>query len=234
MANAITTAQDGDQIRALVTAVFERNGGVDAFAAALKANPPSAEVARKTLEVLNNSGQARPQVADVLRGLAGLDSSLPAGDPAFVQALVAEVREKGDAKHGREVYRRPELACIGCHRIGDEGGNIGPSLDSIGSGQPVDFIIGAVLQPQKEIKEGYEAMEVTTKDGRVIAGYRVSDDGNLVIRDIATGGQTRLSREEIASRKLTGSLMPSGLVDRLSREELRDLFRYLSVLGREK
>jgi hypothetical protein len=61
----------------------------------------------------------------------------------------------------------------------------------------------------------------------------VSDDGGtLVVRDIATGGQTRLSREEIAGRKLIGSLMPSGLVDRLSREDLRDLFRYLSGLGK--
>jgi putative heme-binding domain-containing protein len=157
---------------------------------------------------------------------------LPADDPAFVAALVEEVQHKGDAKRGREIFRRAELACTGCHRIGDEGGTIGPALDAIGSGQPVDFIIGAVLQPQKEIKEGYEAMEVTTKDGRVITGYRVSDDGNLVIRDIATGGQTRLAKEEIASKKLTGSLMPSGLVDRLSREELRDLFRYLSGLGK--
>ena len=225
---------DDAHIRALCIAMFERNGGVDALAAAMKAGNPSAATARRVLDVLNNSGQARPKIAEVLRGLAGLDSLLPAGDPAFVAALVAEVREKGDAKRGREIFRRAELACTGCHRIGDEGGTIGPALDAIGSGQPVDFIIGAVLQPQKEIKEGYEAMEVTTKDGRVIAGYRVSDDGNLVIRDIATGGQTRLAREEIAGRKLTGSLMPSGLVDRLNREDLRDLFRYLSGLGKDR
>ena len=221
-------------IRALCIAMFERNGGVDALAAAMNAGHPSADVARRVLDVLNNSGQSRPKIAAVLRDLAGLDSSLPAGDPAFVATLVAEVREQGDAKRGREIFRRTELACIGCHRIGDEGGIIGPALDAIGSGQPVDFIIGAVLQPQKEIKEGYEAMEVTTKDGRVVTGYRVSDDGNLVIRDIATGGQARLARDEIASKKLTGSLMPSGLVDRLSREDLRDLFRYLSGLGKDR
>ncbi|MEO6787063.1 MAG: PVC-type heme-binding CxxCH protein [Chthoniobacteraceae bacterium] len=234
IAASLASETDDAHIRALCIAMFDRNGGVDALAVALKAAHPPAVSAHHMLDVLNNSGQSRPKIADVLRGLAGLDSSLPAGDPAFVAALVAEVREKGDAKRGREIFRRAELACTGCHRIGDEGGTIGPALDAIGSGQPVDFIIGAVLQPQKEIKEGYEAMEVTTKDGRVITGYRVSDDGNLVIRDIATGGQTRLAREEIASRKLTGSLMPSGLVDRLSREDLRDLFRYLSGLGKDR
>ncbi len=233
VAASLANETDEPRIRALCVAVFDRNGGADALAAALKTTKLPAPAARRVLDVLNNAGQSRPKVVEVLRELAGFATSLPANDPAFVAALVAEVQQKGDAKHGREIFRRAELACTGCHRIGDEGGTIGPALDAIGSGQPVDFIIGAVLQPQKEIKEGYEAMEVTTKDGRIITGYRVSDDGGtLVLRDIATGGQTRLAREEITGRKLIGSLMPSGLVDRLSREDLRDLFRYLSGLGK--
>ncbi len=233
---AVSLANETDEahIRALCVAIFDRTGGTDVLAAALKTANLPAPAARRVLDVLNNSGQSRPKVVEVLRELAGFASSLPANDPAFIAALVAEVQQKGDAKHGREVFRRAELACTGCHKIGDDGGAIGPALDSIGSGQPLDFIIGAVLLPQKEVKEGYEAMEVTTKDGRVITGYRVSDDGNLIIRDIATGGQTRLAREGIAGRKLVGSLMPSGLVDRLSREDLRDLFRYLSGLGKDR
>jgi putative heme-binding domain-containing protein len=235
VAASLASETDEAHIRALCVAIFDRNGGPDALAAALKNSKPPAPAARRVLEVLNNSGQSRPKVVEVLRELAGFASSLPANDPAFVAALVTDVQQKGDAKHGREVFRRAELACTGCHRIGDEGGTIGPALDSIGSGQPVDFIIGAVLLPQKEVKEGYEAMEVTTKDGRVMTGYRVSDDGGtLVLRDMATSGQTRLAREEITNRKLIGSLMPSGLVDRLSREDLRDLFRYLSGLGKER
>jgi hypothetical protein len=63
----------------------------------------------------------------------------------------------------------------------------------------------------------------------------VSDDGGvLVMRDIGAGAQVKIPRDQIASRKLTGSLMPSGLVDRLSREDLRDLFRYLSGLGKDR
>lgn len=231
----LATERDAARIRGTVAAVSDRSGGSKALVAALTANPPQPDAARRVLEVLNGSGQAKPDIAARLGEIAGLGALLPAGDPAFVAALVAEVREKGDAKRGREIFRRAELACTGCHRIGDEGGNIGPALDAIGSGQPVDFIIGAVLQPQKEIKEGYEAMEVATRDGRVITGYRVSDDGGvLVMRDIGAGAQVKIPRDQIASRKLTGSLMPSGLVDRLSREDLRDLFRYLSGLGKDR
>ena len=233
-AKGLADERDAVRIRGIVAAVIDRNGGSQALAAALMKSPPQADAARRVLEILNGSGQARPEIAARLSEIAGLGATLPASDPTFVAALVAEAREKGEAKRGREVFRRAELACTGCHRIGDEGGNIGPALDAIGSGQPMDFIIGAVLQPQKEIKEGYEAMEVTTRDGRLVSGYRVSDDGALVIRDIATGASVRIPKEQIATRKLTGSLMPSGLVDRLSREDLRDLFRYLSGLGKDR
>jgi putative heme-binding domain-containing protein len=153
----------------------------------------------------------------------------------FVTALSAEVLERGDAARGAAVYQRAELACIACHSIADKGGTIGPPLDSIGSGQPLDFIIGAVLEPQREIKESYEAMEVTAKDGRVVLGYLVARDAeSLTIRDPATLAETRFTIAEVEKQRTTGSFMPAGLVDQLSREELRDLFRYLSELGKPK
>lgn len=153
--------------------------------------------------------------------------------PEFVAQLAKEVREHGDAKRGGAVFRNAELACIACHSIAGQGGTIGPPLDAIGSGQPLDFIIGAVLEPQREVKESYEAMEVTTKDGATHLGYRVSEDAaELLLRDVATGQIVRLPRDQIATRRMAGSLMPAGLVDRLSNEDQRDLFTYLATLGK--
>jgi len=51
------------------------------------------------------------------------------------------------------------LNCSACHAIGGKGGNIGPDLGALGTAQPVDFIIGAVLDPNREVKEGYTAFE---------------------------------------------------------------------------
>jgi len=153
--------------------------------------------------------------------------------PEFVEALVKEVRANGQPARGAAIFGRAELACIACHSVAGQGATIGPALDGIGSGQPLDFIIGAVLEPQREIKESFEAIEVTTKDGATHLGYRVSEDANeLLMRDLGVGRVIRLARENIASRRNAGSVMPSGLVDRLSREELRDLFAYLSSLGK--
>jgi putative heme-binding domain-containing protein len=155
--------------------------------------------------------------------------------PEFVAALVKEVRESGDAKHGGEVYRRAELACTACHSIADQGGKIGPPLDTIGSGQPVDFIIGATLEPQREIKESYEALQLTAKDGRTALGYIAArDPEHTTIRDPASGAETKFANGDIKEQKQLGSFMPAALVDNLSREDLRDLFRYLSELGKPK
>jgi putative heme-binding domain-containing protein len=146
--------------------------------------------------------------------------------------IAAEVLTKGDAKRGAEIYRRPELACVSCHRIGEEGGQIGPALDSVGSAQPLEFLIGTVLEPQREIKEGFETLRVTTKDGKEHIGIiAAGTDAELTLRD-PTGAERTVALADIGKREHIGSLMPAGLTDNLSPEDLRDLFAYLTQLGK--
>ena len=156
--------------------------------------------------------------------------------PEYVAAMVKEVREQGNAKHGSEVFHRADMACMGCHSVDGKGGTVGPALDAIGSGQPVDFIIGAVLEPQREIKESYEAIQITAKDGRTALGYIVARNAAGASRSAipSPAPKTTSMPADIAEEKQIGSLMPAGLVDALSREDLRDLFRYLSELGKPK
>jgi putative heme-binding domain-containing protein len=155
--------------------------------------------------------------------------------PEYVAAMVKEVRAQGNAKHGSEVFHGATMACMGCHSVDGKGGTVGPALDAIGSGQPLDFIIGAVLEPQREIKESYEAIQITAKDGRSALGYIVARNAaGATIRDPFSGVETHFATGDIASEKQIGSLMPAGLVDALPREDLRDLFRYLSELGKPK
>jgi putative heme-binding domain-containing protein len=181
-----------------------------------------------------------PKSAPSAKSADKISATVPAtgklrGTPEFVAALVKEVRESGDAKHGGEVFRRAELACTACHSIADQGGKIGPPLDAIGSGQPLDFIIGATLEPQREIKESYEAMQLTAKDRRTALGYIAArDPQQTTVRDPATGAETKFASADIAEQKQLGSFMPAGLVDNLSREDLRDLFAYLAQLGKPR
>ena len=82
------------------------------------------------------------------------------------------------------------------------------------------------------MKEGYHTLVVQTDEGRVITGIQLSRSADeLVLRD-ATGKEIAIPAATIDEESAGTSLMPAGLVDPLSRDELADLVRYLSELGR--
>ena len=82
------------------------------------------------------------------------------------------------------------------------------------------------------MKEGYHTLVVQTDAGRVFTGIQVSRSADdLVLRD-ATGKEQSIPVATIDEESAGTSLMPAGLVDTLSRDELADLVRYLSELGR--
>ena len=90
-----------------------------------------------------------------------------------------------------------------------------------------------MLEPQKEIKEGYMAISITTKDGDDYQGYLQRETAEeVVLRDVLQKREVRIRRDKIAEKKQSGSVMPSGLADLLTQAEFRDLLRYLSDLGK--
>jgi len=159
---------------------------------------------------------------------------LQRASPFNLGSIAAGVLTKGDPARGAAVFRLPQLACLACHRVGDEGGKIGPALDALGSAQPLEFIIGTVLEPQREVKEGFETVRVTTKAGAELIGIVVAgNDSELTLLDPA-GAEHVIAQSDVAKREFIGSLMPAGLTDSLSPEDLRDLFAYLTQLGKAK
>ena len=221
------------RLKMLLSALLQRREGSASLANALGTQKPARDPARLALRHLQAVGRQDKELVAALTEAAALGGEPLRATPDFVRQLVAEARDQGDATRGAEIFRRTDLNCIACHAVGGRGGNIGPALDTIGSGQPPDFIIGAVLEPNREVKESYEAIEVTTKDGETHQGYRLRvDNRELLLRDVALNKEVRLRRDQIADQRDCGSLMPPGLVDHLTRQELRDLFRYLSELGK--
>jgi putative heme-binding domain-containing protein len=88
-----------------------------------------------------------------------------------------------------------------------------------------------VLWPARQIKEGYAATTVITKDGRVLSGFTHSEDKTVLrVRDLATGKIAPVQTSNIKQRTLNGTVMPPGLTASLTRAELRDLIKYLSTL----
>ncbi|HAM71327.1 MAG TPA: hypothetical protein DCM86_06760 [Verrucomicrobiales bacterium] len=219
----------------VVSVFLARQGGAIALGEGLMkgAGRPTKRAATLALERMTGSGRSEPALLGILRNAAGVNSQsreLTAGE---IQLLAQEVGSEGNAVRGGEIYRRAELGCQNCHAIGGVGGSIGPDLGALGTAQRVDFIIGAVLYPQREVKEGFTAFAITTRTGDEHQGYLIRESAEeVVLRDVLLQREVRVRREAIQERRKIGSLMPPGLVDGLTRGEFRDLVRFLSELGR--
>jgi putative heme-binding domain-containing protein len=163
-------------------------------------------------------------------GPSGLSAPL---DQAALVTLLRDARASGDATRGAMVFASPQFACLSCHRIGDQGGSVGPELTTAGVCLKPEEIVEAVLWPARQVKDGYAAITVATADGKVHQGYRRAEtDAELVLADPATGGQLRIPRRDIETIRQNGTLMPEGLAAAMTGAQRADLVRFLLALGR--
>ena len=146
--------------------------------------------------------------------------------------LVADVARRGDAARGEAIFRRADMNCLKCHAIAGAGGQVGPSLESIGASAQVDYLIDSLLEPSKNVKENFNAIVVATSDGKVYTGIKLRQtETDLVLRD-ANDREISIAPSSIEEQGNAGSLMPAGLTDSLTRGELVDLVSFLSQLGK--
>jgi len=215
----------------LVAPLLSRKGGAELFLKALQASPPTKEVAMMMVQSMSEMGRSDEALLGFLQDTMGVSSGARAYSPAFVKELAKEVLAEGNAEIGGQIYHRAELTCAACHQLDNVGGLIGPSIDAVGAGLTTDLLIESVLWPQRQLKEGYFAVAVNTKGGDTFAGYREKDEnGVYYLRDTASGEVKALQRVEISKIVNAGSLMPQGLTNSLTRDELRDLIAYLASL----
>jgi len=126
--------------------------------------------------------------------------------------------------------------CLLCHKIGDEGGSVGPDLTSIGSRFSRRDILESLIDPSKVVSEQYVNTEFTLKDGTLVVGRLVSeDDDKLVVRPSMLAPEMRtLRKNDIRSRESSRiSPMPPGLISVLTRQELLDVLAYLEAGGKK-
>ena len=137
----------------------------------------------------------------------------------------------GDAKRGAAVFRSPNVACIRCHQVGDDGQMIGPPLSVVGDKLSKPQMLDAIFNPSASILMEYETWRVKTKDGDVQEGLKVEDTADHVTLKDSAGKYHDIKVEDIASqKKLDISLMPEGLPTAMTVQEMADLIQYLSTL----
>jgi putative heme-binding domain-containing protein len=202
----------------------------------------AAEIARNTsvwkaaapgigVRAAREAGKSGAKLLAALTPLAGLTDT-QAKMPQDFKVLAAAAKQNGDPARGELIYRRAALTCTVCHAIGGAGGKVGPDMTSLGASAPLDYIIESVLTPAAKVKEGYNAVTLTLKDGTQAAGVQARETPEEVFLRDATGKEQRVPKAQIASSANLGSLMPAGLTDQLQDRERLDLFAFLGELGK--
>ena len=180
-------------------------------------------IAALQLHAANDPAIAKLQ-SEVLKG--GLLLSLQPGQAEKIKALV---ETKGDAKKGKELYLNTKvLACATCHRLEGVGGNTGPDLTRVWDTQTVEKLLESMIEPSKEIKEGYQAYRVVSVEGQVLVGLKISESPKEVVLRDSNGRDVRFAKgdiESISPSKL--SLMPDNVVSQLTYEQFIDLLAFL-------
>jgi putative heme-binding domain-containing protein len=209
--------------------------------AAITALSSRADWARALLEEVDRGGIRKEQLSP-----ANLLTMQQLGDPQTEKLLKkhwgnlrpsAEEKEKlmknyrqviaagkPDLDQGKQLFT---LLCAQCHTLHGEGGKIGPELTGY-ERDNLDFMLPAIVDPSLGIREEYTAFNLTTRDGQSFTGFIVEDTTQFVTVMDALGNKTKIARQDLQSRTASPtSLMPEGLLEALTTDQVRDLFGYL-------
>jgi putative membrane-bound dehydrogenase-like protein len=119
--------------------------------------------------------------------------------------------------------------CAACHKLFHKGGNVGPDLTPYQRGN-LETLLTSVIQPSAEIREGFEYVALVTIDGRILTGFVTDQDTQIVTLRVKAGEDIRVQRKDVDSIAPVGrSLMPDGLLQGMSDQQLRDFFAYLRI-----
>ncbi len=145
--------------------------------------------------------------------------------------VLAAAKGKPDFERGRSLFFGAE--CGKCHRMSGLGGGVGPDLTSIPSKFDERYVAEAIVSPSKDISDQYGSSNVLVDDGTIVTGIVVEKGDKIEVYPIkATDQPVVLSRDEIESiEPAKVSQMPEGLLERLSKDEIRDLMGYLMSAG---
>jgi putative heme-binding domain-containing protein len=156
--------------------------------------------------------------------------SLDAANQARRLEELLPALQGGDVGRGQGVFNSAKAACYSCHAIGYMGGKVGPDLTRIGQVRSERDLLEAIVFPSASFPRGYEPVTIRTRSGEVHGGVLRSDLAEEVVLATGDGAERRIPRRDVVDMQPgTVSLMPQGLDEQLTRQELADLLAFLKV-----
>ncbi len=152
-----------------------------------------------------------------------------ADEKAKLDQILANLKP-GDVRRGQLVFNSSKTQCIACHKVGYVGGTAGPDLTRIGSIRSERDLLEAILFPSASFVRSYEPVRVVTTDERILNGILKKDTPEELIVIVAADKEERIPRADVASISPSNiSLMPAGLEQQLSEQDLADLIAFLKA-----
>lgn len=209
------------------------------IAATLAASRPGAEAlmeavtsgkasARLLQERLVRFWLDQAKIPDLASRIEALTAGLVPSDEKLAKLL--DTRRTGfspaktDATRGEAVFKKN---CALCHQVGGQGAKIGPQLDGVGT-RGNDRLVEDILDPNRNIDQAFRLTTIALKDGRVLSGLLLSEEGDVLVLADSQGKENRITRETVEDRKVTPlSPMPADFAEKLPEADFYDLIAYL-------
>lgn len=161
--------------------------------------------------------KTQPQLAAKLTNIDGIDVAV--WKKRFTQLKL----DSGDAPRGAALFQKAN--CAACHSGGQA---LGPDLHGVAKRFSPEDLFWAIVQPSRDVPERYQTTLFETHDGKIYQGMIVYQATDGVLLQTSAAVTVRIAGENIASQQtLPNSLMPAGLLDTFSDQEIADLFAFL-------
>ncbi|MDA1232811.1 MAG: c-type cytochrome, partial [Planctomycetota bacterium] len=142
----------------------------------------------------------------------------------YKRRLTSDALKDGDRSVGRSLFTK---TCGNCHRLFDAGTPIGPDLTGA-QRTNIDYLLLNLIDPGSSISKDFQMQVIETTDGRIVTGLVVAQSENAVTIQTANE-KVVIPATEIEQQVGSGvSMMPEGMLQRLTPDQVRDLFAYLS------
>ena len=200
-------------------------------------------------------------VADLDEYLANPDAYLAANKIEAVDSLLKDRRPRtewkvedladvlatlsGDAGHGDHHHATPNYGngkqlftvanCVGCHKVDGVGRDFGPDLTKLEPKWSGVDILKEILDPSAKINEKFQSNIIELSNGKTVTGLVIEETPDvikLVENPLVKADPIVIKRGDVIERtKSKVSIMPKGLLDKMTRDEILDLVAYVNARG---
>jgi putative heme-binding domain-containing protein len=201
-----------------------RAGGQDLFAAVQAGSIPARVLQEKqVLERLRvaNIPEFDKQLADLTKGLPPADQKLA---ELIRQRSGKFASAKPDKEIGAKVFTKH---CAACHKIGEQGGKIGPNLDGVGL-RGLERLLEDTLDPNRNVDAAFRARVLNLSDGTAKTGLMLRVEGEVLVMADDQGKEFRVPKKDIEQNRETAlSPMPANFGEAIPEVEFFHLLGYL-------